>query len=366
MSGRESKENRRRFLLRAAGAGALLGAGAAGGIVVHRQMPRARAGRGVTARLKPGRGYDLEALAQVDPALIGYRRDLRFSTGMKAARGLAVTEAGEVLVAGDHGYARFSATGEALLAEPIDDSARAVWWDSESGAVWVAGERRVYRFAATGGLEAQWPMPYEGAHARITSIATSAGAVFLAIEERRRGHVLRCSMDGETAEPLFEPNPEEGVLPILSPSPYVDLGVTSEGHILVGNLGQCQVQLFSATGNLLAAWGRSSFAIDGFCGCCNPVCVAALPDGRVVTGEKGLKRVKIYRTSGELDGVIAAPAEFSAAAQAGEPDPQKLKGLDVAVRSDGAVVVLDQTDATVHVMLPVTEADSEFQIVGRA
>ncbi len=43
MSGRESKENRRRFLMRAAGAGALLGAGAAGGIVVHRQMPRARA-----------------------------------------------------------------------------------------------------------------------------------------------------------------------------------------------------------------------------------------------------------------------------------------------------------------------------------
>jgi hypothetical protein len=352
MSDGEHSENRRAFIRRGAGGAALIAAGAVTGVMLRQRSSRNAQERGPQGQTIPGSGYDLEALAKVDPDLISYRRSNLFETGFQAARGLFLAADGDVLVAGDDGFRRFSAEGEEKAAERIGAPAHALWQDAE-GDIWLASDKRVFHFPADGGTVGRWVPPYEGEHGRITSIAVSRGEVFLAVEDRRRGSVWRCPMDFSGAELLFEPNPEAGILPIIAPSPYIDLGITEEGNVLVGNLGQRQVQLFSPKGDLLAVWGRSSFAIDGFCGCCNPVTVAALPDGRVVTGEKGLKRVKIYRTSGDLDTVVAAPSEFTSSALAGEPDPIKLKGLDVAVSADNSVYVLDQTDGTVHVMMPL-------------
>ncbi|MBM3243119.1 hypothetical protein FJZ31_43220, partial [Candidatus Poribacteria bacterium] len=54
----------------------------------------------------------------------------------------------------------------------------------------------------------------------------------------------------------------------------------------------------------LVGLGYLSMDIDGFCGCCNPVNFAMLPDGRFVTCEKGLPRVKIYDADGTFSGVV--------------------------------------------------------------
>jgi sugar lactone lactonase YvrE len=72
-------------------------------------------------------------------------------------------------------------------------------------------------------------------------------------------------------------------------------------------------------------------AIDGFCGCCNPTDIALLADGRVVTAEKGLPRVKVMNPDGTLSCVVAPPDGLSAGAS----------GTDLAVGPDGRVYVLD-------------------------
>jgi hypothetical protein len=72
--------------------------------------------------------------------------------------------------------------------------------------------------------------------------------------------------------------------------------------------------------------------IDGFCGCCNPTDIAVLPDGRVVTAEKGIPRVKILDRDGTLSCVVATPDDLSAAAS----------GLDLAIDTGGRVLVLDR------------------------
>ena len=78
--------------------------------------------------------------------------------------------------------------------------------------------------------------------------------------------------------------------------------------------------------------------IEGFCGCCNPTNIALLADGKIVTSEKGLPRVKVYRPDGTLESVIAGPEAFAS----------RVVGLDLAVDAAERVMVLDPAAKTVR------------------
>jgi hypothetical protein len=88
---------------------------------------------------------------------------------------------------------------------------------------------------------------------------------------------------------------------------------------------------YSRDGNIRGYWSSTSMKIDGFSGCCNPAHMAILPDGHFVTSEKGLVRIKVYKPSGELLGVVAPPASF----KPGETAP------DLAITAAGEVLALD-------------------------
>jgi hypothetical protein len=70
---------------------------------------------------------------------------------------------------------------------------------------------------------------------------------------------------------------------------------------------------------------------EGFSGCCNPAHFTFLPDGRFVTSEKGLVRIKTYKPSGEFEGVVAAPSKFKNEGEA----------PDIAADSNGNIYALD-------------------------
>src|ERR1051326_107399 len=91
-----------------------------------------------------------------------------------------------------------------------------------------------------------------------------------------------------------------------------------------------------AISNLL---GVTTTAIEGFCGCCNPIGISLLPNDRCVTAEKGLPRVKVYSSRGELESVIAGPELF--AADARRIDDESAPALDAAVDSRGRIFILD-------------------------
>ena len=81
---------------------------------------------------------------------------------------------------------------------------------------------------------------------------------------------------------------------------------------------------------------------EGFSGCCNPAHFAFLPDGRFVTSEKGLVRVKTYKPSGEFDAVVAAPVKFA----------EEGKAPDLAADAAGNVYVLDFDKKMIRVFEP--------------
>ena len=74
-----------------------------------------------------------------------------------------------------------------------------------------------------------------------------------------------------------------------------------------------------------------------FFGCCNPAQLAVLPDGRFVTAEKGIPRVKIYARDGSFQTVVAGPSQLT-------DTP-----ADLAADRHGRVLVLDGRAAKVRV-----------------
>ncbi len=82
--------------------------------------------------------------------------------------------------------------------------------------------------------------------------------------------------------------------------------------------------------------------LEGFCGCCNPSHLARMADGRFVTSEKGLPRVKLYAEDGTFVGLVAGTDAFA----------KETVGLDLAVDGDGRILVLDPVAKAVRVFVP--------------
>ena len=121
----------------------------------------------------------------------------------------------------------------------------------------------------------------------------------------------------------------------------------------MNNTGRHRVEAYTRDGDLEFSWGKASAAIEGFCGCCNPTGLALLPDGRCVTCEKGLPRVKVYSPQGVFESVVAGPESFPENANAtfvNGAEDCRLGGLDAAVDSQQQIYVLDLVTGEMHVM----------------
>ena len=96
-------------------------------------------------------------------------------------------------------------------------------------------------------------------------------------------------------------------------------------------------------------------AVEGFCGCCNPVYFARRPDGKFVTSEKGLNRIKIYDAKGKFEGVVAGPEQLVKDRELAAKACVNCKvgfGFDVACDARGRVLALDPVARTIRVFTP--------------
>ena len=129
--------------------------------------------------------------------------------------------------------------------------------------------------------------------------------------------------------------------------------IAPDGLLRVNNPGRHRVELYTPEGDLELSWGRPSIAIDGFCGCCNPVGLAMLKDGRYVTFEKGLPRVKVYGSEGKFECVVAAPDFFKDVGSNESimaAEQTSYGGLDGAVDAEGKIFILELASGEIHVM----------------
>ena len=292
--------------------------------------------------------YDLSELARIDPNLILYAQSgSAVNTGFKQSRAIALDTDGRIYVAGDKAIRVFSNTGifDRMFELAGEPRCLAITPD---GGLYVGLADHVEVLNADGQSVASWDSL--GDEAVLTSIAGNKDSVFVADAGHRI--VLHYDSAGTLVGHIGEKNPDKNIPGFVIPSPHFDLAISRDGLLRVANPGRNRIETYTPDGNLEFWWGQRSAKIEGFCGCCNPVNFAILPNGAFVTSEKGLVRVKIYNSDGGFVGVVAGPAQLTDGSFmkiCETPEECQGPGFDVAAGADGRIYVLDTTENVVKI-----------------
>ena len=279
--------------------------------------------------------YDVEEFKNVDPELILYEESKNFKIGFEVPAAIAVNN-NKIYVAGDNSLKIIDFSGK-LLAE-LNLPAKPQTVEVFNETIFMATENRVFVLDEEGNILNEWEQLDENSF--ITAIAATENNVFVADAGGRR--VIRYSEEGEKLGE-FDGKAEEGVLHgFIIPSPCFDLDINDESDLWVVNPGLHALENYTYEGNLRSHWERTSMKPEGFSGCCNPSHFTFLSDGRFVTSEKGLVRIKTYKRSGEFEGVVAAPNKFV----------EEGRAPDLAADSQNNIYALDFDKKMIRVFEP--------------
>lgn len=260
-------------------------------------------------------------LRKIDPALVRCRQVAQIETGMKDVRAIAVGSEGRVYVAGERVVAVLSADGKRQKSVTIQGTPTALAV-GPGGKLYVGLGDHVDVLDANGQPIRQYSS-LDG-KGLITGISVnSAGDVAVADVA---GKCVDLYLHGD-GDPI---RLGKGNQKFTTYSPHLDVALSNDGVLWVTNPGNLRIDRFDLDGKLLGSLGTAGTAPEQFVGCCNPSDIALMPDGGLVTSEKGVPRVKLYGPGGKFDGFVAPPADFR------EGDV-----LDVAADAAGRIYVLD-------------------------
>jgi hypothetical protein len=319
--------SRRRFLRGAS----LVGLGSAVSVL---SSADAGAAAGRTARPgAPRPAYDVERFRKTDPALVHYEATTPLPSPQPEPKRLTfapdgtlwLAAASQIIALDKQGAkkAEFAATEEVRCLTVAPD-----------GKILAGLKDHIDVFDAQGKQQARWDAPAK--RCWFTSLAAGPDDVFASDAGNRV--VYHFDRAGRLLGRIGEKNKAQDIPGFVVPSPYFDLEIGADGLLWVANPGFHQLQAFTFDGRFEKKWGEASFGIEGFCGCCNPSYFTRLADGRFVTSEKGLARVKVYSATGQFEGVVAGPEEFPKYFENLTETPIP---MDVAADAEGRVYVAD-------------------------
>lgn len=276
----------------------------------------------------------------IDPSLYRYAQVKEFPTGFLRVAALAVGPDDAVYVAGDASIRVFR-DGRRTREIPDADGVRCLA-AGPNGTIYAGRQGRVAVYPPGAEKPVLWPSLT--GPAIITAIAADENNVFVA--DAGNHVVLRYDTGGKLRNRIGPKDAAGKRKPFVNPSPYFDLAVGADGLLRVAHTGRRLVEAYTFAGDREFAWGKSCAGIEGFMDCCNPVHLAVLPDGRIVTSEKGgAPAVKVFLPDGpddpdgKLEGVVLG----------GEQIRPKGAGPEVAGDSKGRIYVLDAADRVVRI-----------------
>ncbi|MEK7412241.1 MAG: NHL repeat-containing protein [Planctomycetota bacterium] len=273
--------------------------------------------------------YNDTAWRRTDPALIRYREVERIPTGLQRPRALAIAHDGTLYIAGDRCVVSIAPEGKRRSEVACADAPRSLAITTD-GTVLVGLRDRVQPISRDTAGPTWEALAVD---AQITGLAAHpSGDVYAA---DAGGRALWRFRDGKALNRIGG----EGDHEFIIPSPYMDVQIGPDGLVWVANTGRHRLEAYDQQDHRVRMWGAEGFAIERFCGCCNPADFSVLPDGRFITSEKGLPRVKRYAADGRFECVVAAVETFA---------PQTV-GLDIAVAADGRVLILDPIEKAVRI-----------------
>ncbi len=276
--------------------------------------------------------YSVDPFKSVDSTLVKYTETLNFTFGEAELRGIAFANDRLYLVE-DNFLIIFTPQGEKLGKVPLPDSPECITVSSTD--IYIAFKNYIGKFTLEGHPINTWKPLNDSA--LITSLALSDSLLFAADAGNRR--VLRYTTNGTLLGSFTGKRDTADLHGFIIPSPYFELAVNAFGELWVVNPGRHAFENYTFDGHLQGYWENASMAIDGFSGCCNPAQIAVMPDGRFVTAEKGMVRIKIHQASGDLLAVVAPPELFEGETQA----------PDLAVGPSGIIYAMDNERKLIRV-----------------
>ena len=249
--------------------------------------------------------YDISRFQKTDPKLVTYEEVTRWPIPHKEARRIAIGPDDQLYVCAGNYINGLSRAGERGLELALAGPACCVA-TAPDGTIFAGLRDHIEVFDAKGEPLARWESPE--AKTWFTGLATDGKNVFAA--DAGKLVVLRYDRNGKITGRIGRKDAERSVPGFVVPSPFLDVILHRDGLLRVNNPGRHRVEAYTLDGDLEGSWGKPSAAIDGFCGCCNPIALAMLADGRIVTCEKGIPRVKIYSAAGEFESVVAGAESF--------------------------------------------------------
>lgn len=331
----------------------VLAAVVVGAVALWRLDRSGEAGSGLPAPFE----YDLSAYKKIDPSLILYQATAQIPLTLQESHAVAVGPEDRIYVAGDRKIVVYNADGTpaaeiALEGEPHCLAVAGAQAESP-GRVYVGLRDHLEVFAADGSREAVWPSLGEKSLLTSIALADVVGEKDIFVADAGQRLVWRLDSSGVVVGRIGRRDPERHVPGFIIPSPYFDVAVSPDGLLRVTNPGTHRVEAYTFDGDYEEplAWGKASLQVDGFCGCCNPAQFALLPDGRFVTAEKGIPRVKVYTAEGQFVGVVVGPETLASTGTITEEtrEEHRLPVVDVACDSRGRVLVLDPAAKLVRI-----------------
>lgn len=327
--------SRRGFLQRAAGHAAVAGTGVA--------LLKAQ---GAQSQKANPWAYDDSIYRITDPKLIRFHEVRRLQTVRPSPRCFILTPEGNLLAgAGKYVTEYAAATGVQISEFTVEGDIKCLAL-SPHRLLSVGFRDHVEVYDLKGQKRETWDSP--GKRAYITALAVTETDVFIADAGNRI--VWRCDHFGKVKGRIGEKDAGRKVPGFIVPSPFFDVEVAADGLLRVTNTGRHRVEIYTPEGDLELVWGKPGAAIENFCGCCNPIATVPLKDGRLVTLEKGIPRVKVYTARGEFESVVSGAECFSENAKVCGPNDCTLGGLDGAVDAKGQIYILDLFVGDIRVM----------------
>jgi hypothetical protein len=281
--------------------------------------------------------YNIDEFREVDESMVTFReaRQIEIETGDPRA---FAWQNGNLYLAADRQLQVINTDGREVMKKTIDPEPVSVKIFRD-GSILVVYTNYLVKYSDDGDELLRSEITDDDSFFR--SVAFTDNSIFIADAGKREVAVFN-----DELEFLTSFRGESGVSALhgfILPSLHFDMAVNQDGELWVVNPGMHRIQNYTENGRLRGHWGVPSFGWEGFSGCCNPYYIAFLSDGRVVTSEKGLVRVKIYKESGELESVVAAPERF----------PNSEKAPAIAVDDNDNVWLLDFDKKLLRLFRPV-------------
>ena len=317
---------------------------AAGTMAILNVIANQRTDAGETAPKNPF-AYDVSHLQKTDPKLLTYEEKSRLKAPHADAKRLSVGADDTLYLCSGNYLTAMKPGGETALEIAASEPTRCCAV-AKDGTIYLALRDHVEVFDAKGQRKASWESP--GKKPWLTGIAVAENDVFVADAGNRV--IARYDRSGKLVRRIGEKDKDRNIPGFIIPSPFFEVELAHDGLLRVNNPGRHRMELYTPDGDFEGSWGVTAMGITGFCGCCNPINFTLLPDGKYVTCEKGLPRVKVYGATGEFESVVAGVEKFSENARACGPSDCTAGGLDVAVDSQGRIHILDIVTGDIRVM----------------